>query len=299
MEPSALTAVYLPIALVLIMLGVGLDLRTEDFLRVAGRPRAAVIGTGCQIILVPLSGLAIASLFALPPELAVGIVIIAACPGGAVSNLVSYLARADVALSVTLTAISSLITVFTIPVIVNLALELFIGSGGIALPVLWTSVRLTALTIVPVVIGMIVRHRKPRLAARAEPWVRRGSMVVLAGVIVLAIGDHVDRIAHFVSLVGLPLLLLNGTTIALGWIAGRLGRIEDRQVVTLMIETGIQNGALGITIPALWISNEHMAIPPALYGVLMLVTGALIISISPARRSARVRARREPTRRFW
>lgn len=289
MEPNALTEVVLPAGLVLIMFGAGLDLRVADFARVLHRPTGALVGTAVQILIVPLVGLAIAFGLSVPRELGVGIVIISACPGGAVSNLISYLARADLALSVTLTAISSLITILTIPVIVNFALSWLMDGSRVELPLLWTSVRLTLLTLVPVLAGMAVRHYRQALADRSERIVRRTSVLLLAMVILLLIVEHLDEFSLYLRLLTLPLVLLNGATIGIGWMAAKAARLDRDQVVTLSIETGIQNGALGITIPALWIGSSVMAIPPALYGVLMLITGSVIIIVSPSRRARRSR----------
>jgi bile acid:Na+ symporter, BASS family len=284
MQETALTAVFLPLALVLIMFGVGLELRPSSFQTLLHRPRAVVIGLATQLVVVPLLGLSIVVFWPLKPELAVGIAIIAACPGGAVSNLVSYLSRADVALSVTLTALSSLVTVLTIPFIVNLALSVVMGSAPVRLPLLTTSLKLFAVTVVPVAAGMLVRHCRPEASRRAERFVGPLSMLFLAGVIVVAIASHSEDLPRYLAILAFPLLALNGTAIAAGWIAGKIGGLEIPQRRTLLIETGIQNGALGITIPAVWIGSSEMAIPPAIYGVLMLLSGALVIAISRMRR---------------
>lgn len=289
MEPNAVTTLLLPAALVLIMYGVGLDLRVSDFHRVVWQPRAVVAGTLAQIVFVPLVGLTIAYGAPLPSPLAVGLVIIAACPGGAVSNLISYLARADVALSVSLTAISSITTVVTIPIVVNFALHLFLPGEGVELPMIWTSLKLAALTILPVAAGMTTAIILPELAGRSERPVRALSALFLFIVIIVAVVDHLDELPRYLSVLALPLAILNIATIAIGWGAGRLAGLDDRSRMTLMIETGIQNGALGITIPVVLIGVEEMAIPPALYGVLMLLSGAMLAVVGNAgRRSEEV-----------
>lgn len=277
MEQNALTTLFLPAALVLIMYGVGLDLRLADFGRVVSQPRGVVAGALAQILLIPLIGLTIAFTVPLAAPLAVGIVIIAACPGGAVSNLISYLARADVALSVSLTAISSVITVFTIPVIVNLAVRELMPDAGIELPMIWTSLKLAAVTLVPVIAGMGTRSLAPSLALRSEKTVRRLSAIFLMVVIAIAVLDHVQELPRYLRILALPLVTLNAAAIGAGWIIGRIARLDGPRIMTLMIEAGIQNGALGITIPAILIGNEEMAIPPALYGVLMLVSGVVLV----------------------
>lgn len=284
MEQNVLTTLFLPGALVLIMYGVGLDLRPSDFSRIGWQPRGVIAGSIAQVLLVPVLGLMVAFTAPLSPPLAVGVVIIAACPGGAVSNLISYLSRADVALSVSLTAVSSIITVFTIPVIVNFAMNHRMPGAAAQLPMIWTSLQLAAITLLPVAAGMTTRALRPEFARRSEKAVRRSSIVFLMLVIVVAVAGNVDELPRYMKMLALPLVLLNGLAIGLGWIVGRIARLGREQVIALMIETGIQNGALGITIPAVLIGNEEMAIPPAMYGVLMLLSGALIVSLSPLRR---------------
>jgi bile acid:Na+ symporter, BASS family len=277
MQETALTAVFLPLALVLIMFGVGLDLRPESFRTLLRRPRGVAIGLCAQLLVVPALGLSIVLFWPLKPELAVGIAIIAACPGGAVSNLISYLSRADVALSVTLTALSSLVTVLTIPLIVNFALMLAMESDPVRLPLVATSLKLFALTVAPVVAGMLTRRIRPEAAQKAERFVGPLSMLFLAGVIAVAITSHSRELPEYLAILALPLVALNGAAMASGWLAGKLGALETPQRRSLLIETGIQNGALGITIPAVWIGSSEMAIPPAIYGVLMLLSGLLVI----------------------
>ncbi|MGK7932168.1 MAG: bile acid:sodium symporter family protein, partial [Microcystaceae cyanobacterium] len=150
MESNFLTAVFLPLALFIIMLGMGLGLTIKDFTRILVDPKAVIIGLIAQLILVPLTGFLLASLFPLSPELAVGVVIIAACPGGATSNLITYLVKGNVALSITLTAISSVITIFTIPFLINLSMQQFMGEGvAFQLPFLTTVIKIAVITFIP------------------------------------------------------------------------------------------------------------------------------------------------------
>lgn len=286
MEQSALTSLFLPASLVLIMYGVGLDLRVADFARIASRPRGIIAGTLAQMVFLPILGLAIALAFPLSPPLAIGLVIIAACPGGAVSNLISYLARADVALSVSLTAVSSVLTVVSIPLIINFAIRTRMPELGVELPFIWTSLKLAALTLLPVAAGMVTRAARPAFAQRSERATRRISALFLALVIAVAVGSNASELPHYLRVLIAPLILLNGTAVAIGWLIGRMAGLDDRATWTVMIETGIQNGALGITIPAVLIGVEEMAIPPAIYGVLMLFSGALLAIASPARRES-------------
>ena len=169
MESSFLTAVFLPFALFIIMLGMGLGLTVKDFTRIFVEPKAVIIGLIAQLIIVPVVGFLLAMFFPLSPELAVGVVILAACPGGPTSNLVTYLVKGNVALSITLTAISSLVTVFTIPLVVNLAMQQFMAeSVALQLPFLKTVIQIAVITLIPVSLGMLTHHYAPTLASTIE-----------------------------------------------------------------------------------------------------------------------------------
>ena len=169
MQSSVFTTVLLPLALAIMMLGMGLSLVPEDFRRITRYPKAVAVGVVCQIVLLPLIGALIALVVPMQPELAVGLIVLAVCPGGPSSNLVTYLAKGDVALSVTLTAFSSIITVFTIPLFTNLALQHFLGErAAIALPIGSTMLQIFLITLLPTAIGMAIRHQFPGSARRLE-----------------------------------------------------------------------------------------------------------------------------------
>ena len=169
MESSILTTVFLPLALFIIMLGMGLGLTLNDFKRVLSEPRAVILGLIAQLIVLPCGGFLLAMIFPLSPELAVGVMILAACPGGPTSNMVTYLVKGNVALSITLTAISSLITVFTIPLVVNLAMQNFMEEAvALQLPFLKTVIQIAVITFVPVTIGMLLHNYVPQVAAKVE-----------------------------------------------------------------------------------------------------------------------------------
>lgn len=287
MEVGALTEGILVGGLLLIMFGMGLDLRTADFRRVIAEPAGLGVGSTAQLLLPPALGFAIAALSGLPGELAVGLVLIASCPGGAVSNLMTYLARGEVALSVSLTVVANVVTIVSIPLLLNLAMTIFMGSDALSLAVGPLIVRLMLLTLVPLLLGMTLRRVRPAIAVRWEPWVRRLSGGLLGVVILVAIGDNREALPAYAAVLALPLVLLNAGSIAGGWILARAARLGPGRTMTVMIETGVQNGALGITLPAVVIGNAEMAIPPALYGVLMLLSGALLVLFSPLRRAGR------------
>lgn len=280
MESTILTAVFLPLALGIIMLGMGLSLTTQDFKRIFIYPKAVTIGLINQIILLPIIAFGLIKLFGLQAELAVGIMILAACPGGATSNLISHLAKGDTALSITLTAFSSLITVVSIPFVVNFSIVHFMPGGEEQqLNVLKTVLSVLAITIVPVVIGMFIHARSPKFSARMEKPVKIMSAILLVLIIAAAILKEKDNILSFFEQAGPVALSLNVIMLALGFFGSRLLQLSGKQSATISIETGIQNGTLGIAIAATIIGNSQMTIPPAIYSLIMFVTAGVVIFI--------------------
>jgi BASS family bile acid:Na+ symporter len=277
METNFLTAVFLPLALFIIMLGMGLTLTLEDFKRVIIYPKAVVIGLVAQLIMLPIVGFGIASVFPLDSQLAVGVMILAACPVGATSNMITFLAGGDVALSVTLTAISSFITVFTIPVLVNLSMQRFLGEGTtLQLPFLSTVLQIAVITLLPIAIGMIAKRYAPGLADKADKPVKWLSLFFLAVVITGVLLRERNNFISYVIDVGWATLVLNVVTMALGFAIATLTRLGEKSVTAITIEVGIQNGTLAIAIastPTL-LNTLTMAIPGAIYSLLMFVTGA-------------------------
>jgi BASS family bile acid:Na+ symporter len=280
MQANILTEIFLPVALGIIMLGMGLALTPADFKRVALFPRATFVGLFCQLIVLPLVAFAMLQVLSLPPELAVGVMLLSFCPGGATSNLLSNLARADVALSITLTAISSMVTVFTIPYFVNLSMEYFIGEGKyVELPVLKTMLQIVVITIIPVSIGMLIRWKFPEGARRSEKPVKIASAVFITLVILGAILKEKDNIAGYFVQVGVITLLINVVILAGGYLMGKLFRLSHPQRAAVSIESGIQNGTLAIAIAtsSLLLNNSQMSIPAAVYSLIMFATGGVAV----------------------
>jgi len=274
MQSSVFTTVLLPLALAIVMLGMGLSLVPEDFRRITRYPKAVAVGTVCQIVLLPLIGALIALVVPMQPELAVGLIVLAVCPGGPSSNLVTYLAKGDVALSVTLTAVSSIITVFTIPLFTNLALQHFLGErAAIALPIGSTMLQIFLITLLPTAIGMAIRHQFPGLARRLEKPMSRLAVGLLALIIVLLLVREGSKLPGFLVQVGIGVVLLNLLATLAGFLAGKLFQLPLAQQICIAIEVGIQNGTLAIAITAGLLNNPDMAVPAAIYSLLMYVTG--------------------------
>ena len=280
MQDSILTAVFLPLALAFIMLGMGLSLTIKDFKNIFVYPKAMVLGLTNQLILLPIFGFAIAQLFGLTGALAVGVMILAACPGGATSNLITHLSRGDIALSISLTAVSSFITIVTIPIIVNFAIYYFGEEGSITLPVFETIVQIMGVTVVPVSIGMFLKRRFPILAIKADKPVRIASAVIFAAVLIAAILKERDSIVEFFILTGPGMLSLNLLTLVVGFFLASVFLLPKKQRLTISIESGIQNGTLGIMIAATLLKNSEMTIPIAIYSLIMFITSAAIIFLA-------------------
>ena len=278
MQSSVLTELFLPFSLAVIMFGMGLSLRIEDFKRILIYPKAVGIGLLNQLIFLPIIAFGIAHLFELPAELAVGLMILAVCPGGATSNLITHLAKGDAALSITLTAFSSVITVFTIPFLVNYSIEYFIPGGEAQqLEVVGTVVSVLVITIIPVALGMLVFAKTPKLASKLDLPFRRISAIFFVIIVVAAVLKEKENLVRYFVEAGPAALTLNVATLALSFGTARLFKLPFRQGLTIAIESGIQNGTLGITIAATLLMNSVMTIPSAIYSLIMFGTAALVI----------------------
>jgi len=280
METNFLTDIMLPVSLAIIMLGMGLALSPADFRRVALYPKAAAIGIVNQIIILPLVGFLLLMLIPMrTPELAVGIMILAACPGGPTSNLITHISRGDTALSITLTAISSMIVVITIPLIVNFALGYFLEVGEyVPLPVLKTMISVIIITLVPVTIGMFLKAKTPAFAAKMNKPVKIASGALLFIIIIAAILADKENFVNFFQQAGPVALALNLTMLLVGYFSARLFKLRIDQSITISIESGIQNGTLGIAIAATLLHNPTMTISPAIYSLIMFATAGVIIA---------------------
>jgi bile acid:Na+ symporter, BASS family len=280
MEQSPLIAQGLPIALFIIMIGMGLTLTPADFARELRSPRGMIIGSVLQLLVMPLAGLLLAGLPGMTAGLAVGLVIMAACPGGTTSNLIAYLGRGNVALSIVLTVVASLITIVTLPLWVNLALRLFDGSSDapITLPFMRTVVMLSVITVIPVAIGMAVRGYNADWARRAERLVGLfGACVLVALVIGLAVANY-DNLIGLLLHTGPACALLNVVGFGFGFGMGRVLGLNWPDCITLSAELGIKNGTVGLLVALSLLDNSEMAVPAALYSLMMYGFGAVLIA---------------------
>lgn len=275
MQASLLTNLLLPLSLGIIMFGLGLGLTTEDFRRIARYPRAVLTGLGLQILVLPWAAFGLALLFRLPPELAVGLMLLAASPGGATANIYSHLARGDVALNITLTAINSLLCLVTLPLILNLSLEHFLGSGQYVPPPVKKIIEVAVIIVLPVLLGMFVRARFPGFAARAEKPLRLLAVVVLVLLIIAAVAQAWSTLLAWFAAVGLACLLFNLISMGAGYGAPLALKLPRRQAIAIAMEIGIHNGTLAIYIALNVLANSVMSVPAAIYSLMMFFTAAL------------------------
>ena len=275
---SALTTVLLPLALAIVMLGLGLSLTLDDFRRVGRQPRAVVVALGCQLVLLPALCFGLVIAFGLSTLLAVGMMLLAASPGGTTANLFSHLYGGDVALNITLTALNSVIAVATLPVVTNLAFAYFepdTGDGSVGLQ-LGKTLQVFAIVLVPVAIGMAVRNRAPGFAARMDRPVRVLSVVVLVAVIVGTIVAERENVVEYFGSVGLVSLVFCLASLGLGYAVPRLLDVEHRQALASSMEVGIHNSTLAIAIAVSVLGEVTLAVPAAVYALVMFPTAAVV-----------------------
>jgi bile acid:Na+ symporter, BASS family len=270
---SVVTTVFLPIALGVIMLGLGMSLTTQDFKRVATVPKAAVVALVCQVLLLPAICLGLILLFDLAPALAVGMMLLAASPGGTTANLFSHLAGGDVALNISLTAINAILAVVTMPIVVNLALSGFM-SGDDELGLQFDKMlQVFAIVLVPVAIGMLIRRRFTAFADRMLKPLKLAAIIFMVATIAVAVFQERANIGGYLQDIGIIALVFCVISLSVGYAIPRLVRIERRQSIAISLEIGIHNSTLAIAIalsPAL-LNNPQMAVPAAVYGVLMFI----------------------------
>ena len=266
----------LPVSLAIIMLSLGVGLTFADFRRVAERGWVFVVGAACQLLLLPVAAYVIIIIFGLSGAIAAGVMLLAFCPGGVTSNVVSRLARGDVALSVSLTALISLLSIVTVPLFVGWSIVHFMGEDAPEVSVLSLAIAMFVLTALPVSIGMAIRYAAPDFANKAEPKLVTLASILFALIILAAIATNWDLFTENFSSLGPALAVLNIVTMLSGlMIASVLGMTWAEQK-TISIEVGVQNGTLGITLAPLIAGVAGgiptIGLPSAVYGVIMYLT---------------------------
>ena len=272
-----LTTVALPLALAIIMFGLGLSLRIDDFRRIAAHPRPVAVALVAQLLLLPAVCFGLVVVFDLDPVLAVGMMVLAASPGGTTANLFSHLFRGDVALNISLTAVNSVLAVVTLPIVVNFSLNYFdpdIGDGDVGLQ-FTKMIQVFAIVLIPVVIGMIVRAKAIAFAKAADRPVRIASALVLGMVIAGALLSERGNVGGYVADVGLLTTVFCACSLAIGYVLPKLARVREKQAIASAFEVGVHNSALAIAVAVSVLDSEKMAVPAAVYGVVMLPMAAI------------------------
>lgn len=274
--------IALPVALILVMAGVGIGLKPNDFARVARCPKAFFLGAFCQLVLLPLLAIAIILGFGLTGALAMGVLVISLCPGGVTSNLFTYLAKGDVGLSVSLTGVIGMITPLTIPLIVNWGLGWQgLDHEGFSLPVVPTILKLLVVSVIPVLIGMGIRKWAKRKIDLVESIVRKASVGVLFLVIAAGYGDlGFEKFNHYALLTGPACLAMNLGGMAIGLGVAIMSRLNKAQRTCIMLEVGLQNGAVALIITQVLLQSAEMSIAPIVYSLWMMVPASVVVYLS-------------------
>ena len=280
MQADFLITAILPVVVFIIMFGIGLSLRIADFSYVMKQPKIILIGLSAQFIALPLMALLIAILFDLSPELAVGLMIISFVPSGTTSNMFTNLAKGDVALSISLTTISTLLTSFTIPLFTMLSMRYFLGSQSVVeISLAEIIIQLFAIIILPVIIGMFILSKWQKIADKIEPLIRLFSVLILFLIVLAIIIQNRANILGFFSQTGMATLTLNIFALGIGYWLAKLFKLSQKQAITIGYEVGIQNGALALMVAGTIIGNEIMMIPAVTYSLLMFLTSFIFYYI--------------------
>jgi BASS family bile acid:Na+ symporter len=280
-QAAFINAEVIPWVLRLVMIGLGLSLTLADFKRVIVFPKAATIGLIAQLIGLPLTAFVLALIFDAPPAIAVGLVILAACPSGVTANAYSFAARADVPLCVTLSAITSVVTVFTIPFLIELALDVFFDeSQALAISPTNMLLNLTTITLVPLAIGMLIRALFPAAAARAVEPIRKSVLYLMILVLLLGVISSYQDILDYFATAGALVILMNLLTMGLGYGLAKAFRLPMPQIITITFEVGVQNLALAFAITFNILGRPDLAIAGLIYAAVMPATALAFVSIA-------------------
>ena len=272
-DTSVFTAVALPIALAVIMISLGLELTRADFRRIFVYPKGVAIGLLNLGLIAPFLAFGIAELFDLDPILAIGLVLLGASPGGTLANLLTHLARGDTALSVTMTALSSVGALLVVPIYLNLAANHFSGSDIGDISMLSVVVRVFFITLVPLAIGMYVRERYPQWTEERRDQVKKAALGAFVLVVIGAVASEIDVLLDNFADVALATLALNVAAMSVSFAVAKLARLSDRQATAISMELGIHNATLAIAVAGT--IDIDLAIPAAVYSGFMFVTAGL------------------------
>lgn len=281
-ETQFFSTYFLPGVLILIMLGMGSSLKPENFKEILRKPLGVIVGLFCQMVLLPVFAFIIASIIGLANEYKVGLMLIAACPGGAISNLLSFILKGDVALSIAFTAVNSFLTIITIPIIVNYSVLHFMGAAAtISLPFWQTVLQILLITVIPVVLGMVFRAKWESKAIAVQQFLKPIMVILMATAMFAAIFLE-KRDGQQIALIELwkvfPwALLLNVLAIFAGWAVAGLLRLGKSAQITVGLEVGLQNSGLAIAVgtSSFMLNNAMTAVPASVYALFSFFTAVL------------------------
>ena len=276
-ESNIIIDYVLPLSLAYIMFSLGLGLKVSDFGLILSEPKAFAVGLGNQMVVLPIAGFGIASIFDLSGEMAVGLMILACCPGGVTSNILTKLAGGDTALSISYTAVVSVVSVITLPLIVGFSMDHFMGATSPDIDILDLGVTMFLLTTLPVVIGMLIRRYSESTADSIEPLIGKIAAGLFIIIVIAAIASEFDTLMENLGTLGPAVVALNILMLGIGWKSATVLDLENNQATTVSIESGIQNATVGITVGGLVLAPEAgatlsvLSLPSGVYGVLMYI----------------------------
>jgi BASS family bile acid:Na+ symporter len=275
---DVLVNVILPLVLSVMMYTMGLTLVIDDFKRVGRKPKAFFLGAFNQMLVLPVSVFVIVSMAGLPPAFAAGFMILAACPGGITSNVMCYYARGDTALSISLTAVVSLVSFITLPLIVGYSIGHFLGPEKVVdFPTVRIAISLFFINVVPVALGMATLHFLPRVAVRIAPWFDRATVVLFIVVVIGAIRRNWELVVANMAELGGISLAICAAMLLIGFLTARLLRLDKPQATAISLETGVQNAATAILVGGTLLGSEVLYLPGAIYGVCMYLPAGLLL----------------------
>lgn len=271
---AGLITVVLPLGLAIVMMGLGLELTPKDFARITQQPKAVLISLFSQLFLLVGVAFLLCKLFALPPLLAVGLMLLAASPGGSTANLFSYLFKGDVALNITLTAINSVLAAVTLPLIVNFSINYFMNDGQQVSLQFSKIIQVFGIIIVPVCIGMLIRHFAPNFTHKMNKPVRIFAVVFLILIIVAAFIKERAHIMEYFAQIGVATIVFCIISLSIGYFVPRVMGVHTTQARACAFEIGIHNGTLAMTIALTVLENTTISIPAAVYSIFMYIIAA-------------------------
>ena len=265
--------IFLPLSLIFIMFTLGLGLTLNDFINLVHKPKAFFVGIMNQMFLLPLAAFIIISLMGITKEIAVGMMILASCPGGVTSNIITKLAKGDTALSISYTAVISILSIASLPMITGFSMKYFMGADAPPLNLLSLGLTMFLITAMPVGIGVLVRSKFRTFADSFESTATKISIVLFIIIIIGALASEWNTFINNLSSLGPAIIFLMVIMITIGYNSSKWFRMNNQQAVTVAIESGIQNGTVGITIGNIIINPETglsiLSIPSGVYGILM------------------------------